>query len=57
MVLNFSLCDTPGPLRLTAYFNANWVGDITDHKSTTGICVYFGNNPIMWSAKKQPSIS
>ncbi|CAL8090394.1 unnamed protein product [Prunus armeniaca] len=42
---------------LYAFFDANWVGDRDDCKSTTGYVVYLGGNLIFWSSRKQPSIS
>lgn len=39
---------TSGSLALNAYSDSDWAGDITDRKSTSGFCVFFGNNPIMW---------
>lgn len=46
----------PGPLNITAYTDADWAGDHTDRRSTTGFCVYLGANLISWSAKKQPTV-
>ena len=48
---------TPGPLNLSVYSDADWVGDLDDRRSTSGILVYLGSNPITWSAKKQPTVS
>jgi hypothetical protein len=36
----------PGPLTLTAFTNADWAGDPSDRKSTSGITVFLGHNPI-----------
>lgn len=48
---------SPGPLHLTAYTDADWSGDHSDRRSTTGFCVYLGPNLISWSAKKQPTVA
>ena len=46
-----------GPLTLTAFTDADWVGDPFDRKSTTGFMVFLGSNPISWSSKKQSTVS
>lgn len=33
-------------LSLTGYFDSDWVGDINDHRSTTGFCVFLGTSLI-----------
>jgi hypothetical protein len=48
---------TPGPLSLSAYTDADWVGDPDDRRSTSGFLIYLGSNAITWSAKKQPTVS
>ncbi|XP_021823979.1 uncharacterized protein LOC110765210 [Prunus avium] len=48
---------TSGDVRLQAYSNADWVGDVNDLRSTIGYDVFLGNNPIAWCAKKQGTVS
>uniref|UniRef100_A0A2N9IMV8 Reverse transcriptase Ty1/copia-type domain-containing protein n=1 Tax=Fagus sylvatica TaxID=28930 RepID=A0A2N9IMV8_FAGSY len=48
---------TPGPLTLSVYSDADWAGDPDDRRSTSGLLVYLGSNPITWFAKKQPTVS
>uniref|UniRef100_A0A2N9ELB4 Reverse transcriptase Ty1/copia-type domain-containing protein n=2 Tax=Fagus sylvatica TaxID=28930 RepID=A0A2N9ELB4_FAGSY len=48
---------TPGPLSLSVFSDADWAGDPNDRRSTSGLLVYLGSNPITWSAKKQPTVS
>ena len=55
--LHFGISFTPGPLTLTTFSDADWAGDPTDRRSTTGLLVFLGNNPISWSAKKQSTVS
>lgn len=55
--MDFLLYYTFGPLQLIAYSDSDWVGDVSDWKSTSEICVYFGHNPILWFAQKQSSVS
>ncbi|GJS48001.1 reverse transcriptase domain-containing protein [Tanacetum coccineum] len=42
---------------LVAYFDADWVGCPTTRRSTSGYCVFLGNNLLSWSAKRQPMLS
>ena len=37
---------------LAGYFDADWVGNTNDRKSTLGGCFYMGNNLISWMSKK-----
>jgi transposase InsO family protein len=48
---------TPSPLSLSAYTDADWVGDPDDRRSTSGFLIYLGSNANTWSAKKQPTVS
>jgi hypothetical protein len=47
----------PGPLALTAFTDADWASDPSDRRSTSGIIVFLGHNPITWLAKKQHTVS
>ncbi|KAJ0949393.1 putative RNA-directed DNA polymerase [Helianthus annuus] len=49
---------TPSPnTKLTAYSDADWGGCPDSRRSTSGYCVYLGDNLISWSAKRQATIS
>ncbi|KAK1432035.1 hypothetical protein QVD17_08921 [Tagetes erecta] len=42
---------------LTAYSDADWGGCPDSRRSTSGYCVYMGNNLLSWSSKRQPTVS
>ncbi|GJV56617.1 ribonuclease H-like domain-containing protein [Tanacetum coccineum] len=42
---------------LVAYSDADWSGCPTTRRSTSGYCVFLGNNLLSWSAKRQPTLS
>jgi hypothetical protein len=42
---------------LHAYTDANWAGDLTDRRSTTGYCFLLGTSVISWRNKKQTVVA
>nr|GEU64434.1 ribonuclease H-like domain-containing protein [Tanacetum cinerariifolium] len=42
---------------LVAYSDADWAGYPTTRRSTSGYCVFLGNNLLSWSSKRQFTIS
>ncbi|GKC41913.1 ribonuclease H-like domain-containing protein [Tanacetum coccineum] len=42
---------------LVAYSNADWTGCPATRISTSGYCVFLGNNILSWSSKRQPTLS
>ena len=48
--LHFS---THSSLILQAYSDADWGGDPTDRRSTTGYCIFLGDSLVSWRSKKQ----
>jgi hypothetical protein len=50
--LSPSLVDT-----LTSYTDADWGGCPDTRRSTSGYCVYLGDNLVSWSAKRQSTLS
>lgn len=47
----------PSSFVLTAFFDSDWAGNCHDRKSSSGYCVFLGDNLISWSAKKQTTVS
>ncbi|XP_051201592.1 uncharacterized mitochondrial protein AtMg00810-like [Lolium perenne] len=42
---------------LTAYSYANWTGYPDSRRSTSSYCVYYGDNLISWSSRRQTTVS
>ena len=47
----------PTNFNLYAFCDANWGCDLDDRHSTSGMCIFFGQNLISWSSKKQVVVS
>ena len=48
---------TQSPLVLRVFFDADWVGDPTNRRSTTGYCFLLGSSLISWRSKKQTHVA
>ncbi|GJR97504.1 ribonuclease H-like domain-containing protein [Tanacetum coccineum] len=42
---------------LVSYSDTDWAGCPTTRRSTSGYCVFLGNNLLSWSFKRQPTLS
>ena len=51
------LLSSTSSLTLHAYADADWAGDISDRKSTSGLCVFLGDSLISWRSKKQSVVA
>jgi hypothetical protein len=52
--LDHGLFYTPGPISLSAFSDADWAGDPNDRRSTFGLLVFLGHNPITWCENHDP---
>ena len=43
--------------RLSGYIDSDWVGSVSDRKSTSGCCFSLGSAMISWKNRKQSSIA
>ena len=56
--LSYGLHIGTGPVdSLTAYSDADWAGCPDSRCSTSGFCVFLGDNLISWSSKRQTTVS
>ena len=49
--------ETVDDLQLIGYVDADWAGDKTDRKSTSGYLFKLGEGVISWLSKKQGSVA
>ncbi|XP_034223823.1 MDIS1-interacting receptor like kinase 2-like [Prunus dulcis] len=55
--MEYGVTFSPGDMHLHAYSNADWAGDPSTRRSTTGFVVFIGSNLVSWQSKKQGSVS
>ncbi|KAK4364459.1 hypothetical protein RND71_015817 [Anisodus tanguticus] len=48
---------TSAPTKLLAYTDVDWAGCPNTRRSTSGYCMFLGNNLVSWSAKRQSTLS
>jgi hypothetical protein len=48
---------TSREIAVSAYCDADWGGDLTSRRSTTGYCTFINDNLISWQTKRQPTVA
>ena len=43
--------------KLVGYIDADWAGDTSDRRSTSGYMFSLGSTTVAWSSKKQPIVA
>ncbi|CAL5369179.1 unnamed protein product [Camellia sinensis] len=56
-LLQCLLLSASSNLTLRAYADADWAGDVSARKSTSGLCVFLGDSIISWKSKKQSVVA
>jgi histone deacetylase 1/2 len=54
--LGLRICKS-GSILISAFSDVDWAGSVDDRKSTGGFAVFLGENLVMWSARKQSTVS
>jgi hypothetical protein len=44
-------------LQVHGYTDADWAGNVSDRRSTSGFMFSFGSGAVSWSSKKQPTVA
>ena len=55
--MDYCLCYQGSNLHLIGYFDADWVGDLDQRKSTSGYTFLLNKGAISWSSKKHTCIA
>ncbi|XP_020690608.1 uncharacterized protein LOC110105440 [Dendrobium catenatum] len=55
--INYGIPITKSNLMLSSFSDADWAGDPTSRKSTSGYCSFLGDTLISWTVKKQMMVA
>lgn len=53
---NYGMLYNAGELKIQAFVDSDYAGDITDRKSMTGFAIKLGEATCIWTSKKQPTV-
>eukprot|EP00253_Pinus_taeda_P010557 PITA_10557 len=56
-IITYGLRYTVGDVRLLRYTDADWAGNVEDHKRTSRCCFSLGSASISWMSRKQKSVA
>ncbi|XP_028102694.1 uncharacterized protein LOC114301935 [Camellia sinensis] len=56
-LLQCLLLSASSDLTLRAYVDADWAGDVSERKSTSGLCVFLRDSLISWKCKKKSVVA
>ena len=58
LTINYGLkLKKPAHLKLQAFSDADWGGNLDDRTSTSAFIIYFGGNPVSWLSKRQRTVA
>jgi hypothetical protein len=58
LTINYGLkLRKPAHLKLHAFSDADWGGNLDDRTSTSAFIIYFGGNPVSWLSKRQRTVA
>jgi hypothetical protein len=49
--------ETKSQLQVHGYTDADWAGNVSNRRSTSGFMFSFGSGAVSWSSKKQPTVA
>ncbi|KAK5835217.1 hypothetical protein PVK06_010904 [Gossypium arboreum] len=55
--IDYGLLFQASGLSLTGFSDVDWASSLEDRKSTSGFCIYLGDNLVGWMSKKQSVVS
>jgi hypothetical protein len=57
LFMNSKCSDSSEGIKIVAYCDADWCGDLEERKSTSGFIIKINGCPVIWKSQKQKSVS